>query len=182
MEQWRAIPGYEGLYEASNRGNIRTAVGKTTHTARHGVRRWQQRVLKQRKDKQNCMRVTLWKDGKGKSYLVARLVCAAWLENLLDTEMTVNHKDGNRLNNSVDNLEWLTRGDNIRHGFDTGLYNALMHGVELVAKGTTNSRRFSSMAAASAAIGRNNGYISLCLQRGNEVAGKDGTRYQVLRV
>ena len=67
-------------------------------------------------------RVDLWKDGKPKTFLVARLVATTFLEDLIDTDMTVNHKDGNRLNNNIENLEWLSRADNIRYGFQNGQY------------------------------------------------------------
>ena len=50
-------------------------------------------------------RVDLWKDGKPKTFLVCRLVATTFLEDLIDTNMTVNHKDGNRFNNCIDNME-----------------------------------------------------------------------------
>lgn len=50
MEDWKDIPGYEGIYQASNEGRIRSAPDKTTYTERHGVRHWKSRILKQ-KDK-----------------------------------------------------------------------------------------------------------------------------------
>lgn len=181
MEQWRAIPGYEGLYEASDYGRIRTAENKTTYTAKHGERRWKQRVLKPKRDKQNCLRVALWKDGKAKDFLVARLVCATWHDNLIDTKMTVNHIDGNRLNNNANNLEWLSRGDNIRHGFETGLYGGLASKVELIDVSTSQETVFRSMAAASRAIGRNKDYIANCLKNNNAAIGFDGRKYQVKR-
>ena len=67
-------------------------------------------------------RVDLWKNGKPKCFLVARLVATTFLEDLIDTDMTVNHKNGNRLDNRVENLEWLSRADNIRYGFENGQY------------------------------------------------------------
>lgn len=182
MELWKAIPGYEGIYEASNHGNIRSAENKATYSQQHGMRIWQQRILKPRKDKQNCLRVTLWKNGIPKDYLLARLVCGTWHENFINTGMTVNHIDGNRLNNSASNLEWLTRGDNIRHGFNTGLYNSVRKGVELVDRETGARLQFNSMADASRAIGRNNGYVSLCVQRGCIAAGIGGQQYRVTTV
>lgn len=64
----------------------------------------------------------MWKDGKPKDFLVARLIATTFLEDLLETKMTVNHKDGNRLNNNVENLEWLSLADNIKYGFQYNQY------------------------------------------------------------
>jgi hypothetical protein len=126
-EIWKDIPNYNG-YQASNTGKIRTH-NKVTYTKRHGERHWKDRILKfkpsnpTRKSKQGVgYRVTLWKDGKPKDFLVARLIATTFLENLIETKMTVNHKDGNRLNNNVENLEWLSLGDNIRYGFQYNQY------------------------------------------------------------
>lgn len=123
-EQWRSIPGYEGLYEASNTGLIRTAYGKTTSSAKFPKRVWKQRVLKQKVEKRrfggaDC-RVNLWKNGKEKTCLVSRLVAMAWCDGYKDG-YTVNHIDGNPMNNNARNLEWVDIGDNIRHAFVTGL-------------------------------------------------------------
>ena len=76
----------------------------------------------QRSEQGMGYRVDLWKNGKPKSLLVARLVATTFLEDLIDTNLTVNHKNGNRLDNRVENLEWLSRGDNIRYGYQNGQY------------------------------------------------------------
>lgn len=131
IEQWKDIPGYEGLYQASTEGRIRTAPGKTTRTDRHGDRHWKTRILKGRGDNiRTGKRVSLWKDGKCKDWLQARLVALTWAPGFTEG-MTVNHINGNRLDNRVCNLEWLTLGDNIRHGFETGLYQKTQKEVTL---------------------------------------------------
>ena len=66
-------------------------------------------------------RVSLWKDRKEKTWLVARLVALTWCDGYADG-LTVNHKNGNPLDNSAQNLEWMTRAANIQHGFKNGLY------------------------------------------------------------
>ena len=125
MEEWKEIPGYEGLYEASNMGEIRSCEGKTTSNARNVRRVWKQRIIKQKLSKgskgRSDFRVELWKDGKHSTLLVSRLIALAWCEGYQEG-WTVNHKNGITTDNRADNLEWLSHGDNIRHGFANGFY------------------------------------------------------------
>ena len=175
-EIWKDIPEYEGIYQASNYGRIRTSPNKTTFTERHGVRHWKSRIMKGRGDyKTTGKRVSLWKDGKCKDWLVARLVAITFLGKPTKNANTVNHINGNRLDNRVDNLEWLSLGDNIRHAFDTGLmpYKKIKlfnKDCELI---------FRSMVLASKHIGRNQGYISNCISKNRKIFSKDGIQYQV---
>lgn len=177
-ELWKDIPNYEGLYQASNLGRIKS-VAKVTHNDFHGDRVWKERILKPKgcKDFNICgYRVSLWKNGKHKDFLVARLVCTTWHENLIDTKMTVNHKDGNRLNNRIDNLEWLSLGDNIRHGFENGLYKQSK--TILVSVSTGETFEFRSQSEASKFLGRNHGYINFLAKSGKEHAlSKIGEKY-----
>lgn len=175
-EVWKDIPDYEGIYQASNYGRIRTAPNKTTFTQIHGVRHWKSRIMKGRGDfYATGKRVGLWKNGKVKDWLVARLIAITFLGKPTKEANTVNHINGNRLDNRVENLEWLSLGDNIRHAFDTGLmpyrkiklYNK---DCELV---------FSSMSKASTHIGRNGSYISLCLSKNRNATSADGVVYKI---
>jgi hypothetical protein len=127
-EEWRAIPGYEGIYEASSIGRIRTAAGKTTTSTRHGVRVWQQRILHQKWARRRTSgkmdaRITLYKDKRAKTWLVSRLICAAFHGGHYD--LTVDHLDNNSMNNRADNLEWVTRAENIKRGFASGCYDSI---------------------------------------------------------
>lgn len=175
-EIWKDIPNYEGIYQASNLGRIKTAPNKITFTERHGVRHWKCRILKGRGDfYKTGRRVNLWKNGQHKDWLVARLVAITFLGKPTAEENTVNHKNGNRLDNRLENLEWLSIGDNIRHAFDTGLmpYKKVMlynKDCELI---------FRSMAMASKYIGRNKGYVSLCIQKNREIMDRKNNIFYV---
>ena len=181
-EEWRPIPGYVGLYEASNKGQIRSAIGKITSNAKCPVRRWKQRILKPKKGKRNgCdsidYRVSLWKDGKEKTLLVSRLVAMTWCDGY-ENELTVNHIDGNPRNNNPNNLEWVSIGENIRKGFEIGLFDKVRkHCVLVDAKG--DEKTFNSLSDASLYLGRNVGYLSNCMKRGKLAKNVDGNCYSI---
>lgn len=178
-EEWRPIPGYEGIYEASSMGRIRSAEGKTTHSVRSGTRHWKQRVLRQkwraRPTGKKDARVSLWKDKRESTQLVARLVCAAFYGNA--PGMTVNHKDGDPSNNAVENLEWATLQDNVLHAFETGL-NTCNKRVVLIDERTGKGTEFYSHAAASRFLGRNVGYVSNAIRNGYGLRSTAGRRYK----
>lgn len=164
METWKDIPGYERIYEASNLGRVRTHINKTTRTKKHGVRKWKQRVLKQKTDKNGYKRVTLWKDNKSKDFLVHRLVALAFIP-LVDGKDCINHVDGNPSNNNVENIEWCNHKENLMHAYKTGL-NKTPDPVILFNKNTGQSRFFYSKAAASRFLGKADGYLSGLLIKG----------------
>lgn len=173
-EIWKDIPDYEGLYEASSCGRIRTKEGKTTFTKKHGVRHWASRIMKGRGDNPKTgSRVGLWKDGICKEWLVARLVAMTFLGKPTAEANTVNHINGNRLDNRIENLEWLNLADNLRHAFNTGL----MPYAQIRLYNSDCDMKFRSMAVASKFIGRNDGYISLCLKKNRKILSKDGQEF-----
>lgn len=173
-EIWKDIPDYEGLYEASSCGRIRTKEGKTTFTKRHGVRHWKSRILSGRGDNYKTgSRVGLWKDGVCKDWLVARLIAITFLGKPNKESNTVNHINGNRLDNRIENLEWLSISDNLRHAFNTGL----MPYKKIRLYNSDCDLTFRSMQTASEFIGRNHGYISLCLKRNKTITSKDGQKF-----
>jgi hypothetical protein len=78
------------------------------------------KIKAKNKDSKGYYSESLYKDGKAVTKKVHRLVAEAFIPNP-DSKPCVNHIDGNKLNNSVDNLEWVTHSENMRHAFDTGL-------------------------------------------------------------
>ena len=178
-EIWKPIPQYEGLYEASNTGKIRTVEGKTTSSARYPVRVWKQRILKPKVQARNGgksdERVTLWKDGVESTHLVARLVAMAFIPAPFD-KLTVNHINGNPMDNRIENLEWCTLRENIHHAFENGLQAKCEKAVVL--ENTEGQRlEFKSMAEASRYLNRNSGYVSCQIARCAPCYDDCGTKY-----
>lgn len=170
MEVWKDVVGYEGIYEVSNKGRVRTHKNKTTYTKRHGVRKWRQIILKNKNPKGRDVRVALWKDGKHKDFLVHRLVAYAFIPQI-EGKTSINHIDGNPKNNNVENLEWCDHRDNNNHAFDNGLMTTNKV-IFLVDKITNESHYFRSMTKAGRFLGKSHGYISNALKSGEtEVEG-----------
>jgi len=103
MEIWKDIPGYEGLYQVSDCGQVKSC----SHSEIS-----KERILKYHLHKKGYHRLTLYKDGKEKKFLVHRLVALAFLEG--DQTLTVNHIDECKTNNHVSNLEYLSNAENTR--------------------------------------------------------------------
>lgn len=162
--EWRDVVGYEGIYEVSNTGLVRTHKDKTTHSVRHGERKWKQRILKNKTPNGRDVRVTLWKNKKPISYLVHRLVAEAFIPKIEGKE-SINHLDGDPKNNHVSNLEWCDHKENNNHAFDNGLMTTNDR-IILLNKKTNETHIFRSKARASLFLGRNHGYISGRIKRG----------------
>lgn len=110
MEIWKAIEGTDGKYEVSNTGKVRSN-NYLGHGKQQELKLW---------DNGGYQRVTLWSGGKKGNRLIHRLVAETFIPNP-ENKPEVNHKDGDKHNNHVDNLEWSTRKENIDHADSTGL-------------------------------------------------------------
>lgn len=108
-EIWKDVVGYETLFSVSNLGNVRS---KRTN-----------RILKQHLNKQGRFAIATkigGRKGLDLCFKVHRLVATAFIPNP-NNKPTVNHTDGNKINNCADNLEWATHSENIQHAWDNGL-------------------------------------------------------------
>ena len=169
-EIWKDIPNYKG-YQISNFGNVRT-FNKITYTKKHGYRHWKNRILKikksnNKKNKRIDFRVDLWKDGKPKTFLVARLVAFTFYNmDIENKELTVNHIDGNPLNNNINNLEIVSYRENNLHAFRNNLIKTQIK-VKIIDKETGTIIYPSSLTEGSKLINKNHGYLSLQIKRNN---------------
>ena len=147
-EEWKDIDGYEGSYQVSNLGNIISLENKSNHK--------QAKCLKCSITKKGYLRAYLYKNKNRRCYFVHRLVAETFIPNPNNLPC-INHKDGNKLNNKVDNLEWCTHRDNNIHAFINGL-NSTQKAVEKNEKPIiliNNNTRYRSMMDACRQLGLN---------------------------
>ncbi len=113
QEIWKDIEDFEGQYQVSNLGNIRSQPNKANHFKTvHNIGQYN--------NSHGYMIVSLFKNKLQKSYQVHRLVAQAFIPNP-NNYSQVNHIDGNKLNNCVNNLEWCTAKQNMQHAKQNGL-------------------------------------------------------------
>ena len=129
MEMWKDIQDYEGLYQISNLGNVRSIKrGIVTGDVIKGGYR----------------RIPLYKDGKHKRFMIHKLVAKAFVENI-DNKPEIDHIDGNPLNNMATNLRWCSHRENLNNpitrqrkriaaqgNYMTGRFGALHHNSKRV--------------------------------------------------
>lgn len=175
-EEWRDIEGYAG-YQVSTLGRVRTH-NKTSTSARFKLRKWKDRILKQKYyGKTPSARVELWNESGHRTFLVHRLVMSTFMPIPNMEEMTVNHKDGDRRNNKLNNLEWMDLRSNIQDGFAQGFFPTRRCRLFSAEFGLMD---FQSFAEADRYLKRSSGYVSLLVNRGRYMcSSNDGKEYYV---
>lgn len=129
-EIWKDIQGYEGLYQVSNLGRIKSlgrTIKKIGPKGKIFYRDYPEKILKQTKNKKGYLTVILSKNNENKIVRVHRIVAKTFL-NLKEKGKEVNHKDGNKENNCASNLEWITHQENMIHAYKNGLKKGAMTG------------------------------------------------------
>jgi hypothetical protein len=119
MENWKEIVGYEGLYECSDHGRVRT-LARVTICKNDRPKRLPQRILTPHFNTNGYLWVYLYKDGVKRFWFIHRLIALAFIENP-ESKTFVNHRSGIKTANVPANLEWVTRKENVSHAFKTGL-------------------------------------------------------------
>lgn len=171
--KWKSIRDYEGYYEVSDAGYVRSLdriiPDKTTHT-----KRLKGKMMKLTpsvgRDGDGYLVVNLRKNHTSSVRLVHRLVAEAFLPNPNDLD-TVNHKDGNKRNNDVSNLEWATYSDNNIHALCTGLRSPRGNVIAQFDLEGNLVNVYMSARQASRDTGISYGMISHCLNNRANYAG-----------
>lgn len=157
------IMGYEGIYVISRDGDIwslsRPYINNKGKTEKIKPLKKLNTFLD---GKKNYKMVGLSKDGKSVKYSIHRLVAKTFLK-CEDGKVEVNHKDGNKLNNNVKNLEWCTRIENVRHSIENGLTKTTKGKIILQKDINGNIiKEHNSIRSAGRSLGKEMGNIANC--------------------
>ena len=121
-EIWRDVVGYEGVYQVSNFGNVRSLDRYVKCSNKPNTKRLSNgKILTKQKNKNGYLSVYFSIKNKGQHKKIHRLVCEAFHEKEVGKTI-VNHIDGNKENNIASNLEWCTSKENIAHAIENGLF------------------------------------------------------------
>jgi hypothetical protein len=173
-EEYKDIRGYEGLYQVSNLGNIKS-LAKSYKDANGEYRTVNEYVLFRRRNKSGYLTVVLWKDDTRREFLVHKLVASAFLERA-EGLYEINHIDGNITNNDVSNLEWcdkkpqgakLSRHDSVIEA----IKNLNIGEAKIVIKRGNEAIIFDSITAAAKLLGVSEDMINFSIRKQRKLSG-----------
>lgn len=169
--KWLPVVGYEGLYEVSDSGVVKSLerVTTTQRVVKGAVQSFNwtvpEKILKYGKRSDDYLDVPLTKNGVSKNICVHRLVAEAFIDNP-ENLRCVNHKDGDKTNNSVANLEWVTHQENNIHAVMNGMNSQAIQ-VRCIETGET----FPSIHRADSMLGLPKGSVDRSLRNRCSVKG-----------
>lgn len=165
-EIWRDIEGYEGLYQVSNKGHVKSL-------------KWgKERILRPMINSSGYLKVQLYKNTAHQYRYIHRLVAITFIQNP-DNKPQVNHKDENKLNNCVENLEWSTAKENNNFGTrNERAGNSLSIPILQYSKSGEFIREWQSAAEVERVLGINNSNITKCCKCKRKYAGSFIWRYK----
>lgn len=158
-EIWKPIKGYEKLYEVSNFGKIKSLKKKI--------------ILKQFKNTNGYFQVELWKNKKGKQFLVHKLVAESFILNINNFPF-INHIDENKENNCTNNLEWCTAKYNCNYGTRNSRLSSPVICIEL-------NKTYNSIKEASKDLNIQQAHISGCCAKRKHYITAGGYHWQYVK-
>lgn len=162
QEIWKNIEGFEGYYQVSNLGRVKS-LKRTYYSGSHNsLKTIDERILSPYRKSSHYFSVKLRIDGICKTHFIHRLVAKTFIPNP-ENKPEVNHINGDKTDNRVANLEWVTRSQNIRHAFDRKIISRTSNVAVLqFTKDGTLVAEYPSIAVASKETGVNAGNIGSC--------------------
>jgi hypothetical protein len=179
-EEWRDIDGFDGFYQCSNLGRIKRCKRRRSI---HGIVQIIEKpyIMRQTIRDDGYLAITIQYFGKRELFLVHRVICSTFIDNKVNHK-EVNHKDGNKANNHIHNLEWVTHSENIKHSYSklgrissfSGKIGKLNYNSIPVIKKTKNGifvERYDSARSAYRETNIDYGHISACCSGKRKSAG-----------
>ena len=166
MEIWRDIEDYEGLYQISNKGRVKSL--------KYGKERIRTPVI----NNSGYLNIILYKNTEAQHRLVHRLVAEAFIPNL-ENKPQINHKDENKLNNCVENLEWIRHIDNCNYGSrNERVADSLSKPILQYSKSGDFIREWKSASEVKRVLGIDNSHIIHCCKGKRKSSGGFVWRYK----
>ncbi len=166
IEHWKDIEGFEGLYQVSNLGKVKSLKRKTYSRRRY--KEHPERILKDNVDAHGYVYYFLYKDGKAKRYKGHKLVAHAFIPNPNNYPF-INHKDENKANNCVSNLEWCTPSYNLNYGSRSQKYMKPV--IMIDSKSQKEIKRFKSLKQVEDEMGISHSKVSYVCYGKRKTAG-----------
>lgn len=163
MEVWKDIQGYEGLYQVSNQGRVKSLERRTQTRVCH------EKIMNSQFDTRYLF-VRLSKDGKKRNLLIHRLVANEFIPNR-DGCPYVNHINGKKTDNRVENLEWCTPSENTVHAIVNDIKRLPNKSVVQCDLQGNTIREWESIKEASVSLKINRSNIGSCCNRKRNKAG-----------
>ena len=164
-ETWKDIVGYERLYQISSSGKVKSF-------PRYGTKTKDERILNQYKNRYGYMYVVLYKDGKRKIKTTHQLVAQAFIPNP-ENKPQANHINGDKTNNRVENLEWVTASENKLHSYKVLKADHYKRKVICIETG----KIYDSLLEASKECNCSRNHISNCCRGKRNTTGKYHWKY-----
>lgn len=163
-EEWRDIPGYENLYQISTMGRVKSIERKAKN--RNGYRTVSERILKPFKNRYGYFSVKLCKEIEKKTIQVHKIVCDVFLPNPLNLPQ-VNHRNEDKSDNRLENLEWCDAKYNVNYGTRTERVSKKLKGVfntknSKAVKCLETGKIYPSLMEIQRNLGFHNSHISKC--------------------
>ena len=166
MEIWEDIEGYKGLCQISNKGRVKSL--------KYGKERIRTPVI----NNSGCLNIILYKNTEAQHRLVHRLVAEAFIPNL-ENKPQINHKDENKLNNCVENLEWIRHIDNCNYGSrNERVADSLSKPILQYSKSGDFIREWKSASEVKRVLGIDNSHIIHCCKGKRKSSGGFVWRYK----
>jgi hypothetical protein len=169
IEVWKDITGYEGYYQVSNMGRVKSLARKVARIGHGGFRSVREKILPAYFDNNGYQIVFLSKNGERRTLKMHRLVAFAFIPYNPATN-EVNHIDGCKSNNKVTNLEWVTPSQNIRHADKKGLRvcaSGASNGLSIQIRDNETGEVYQTIKDAAFSAGVTRKIFSRYLRQGN---------------